>query len=488
MIALAGFLGQSSVICPCCIRHDLRISKKLRSVRCTEQSITETDFGDADLFKGSDGAHALLIHLGQTDNECLKSGSGVSIPQSFELGFCHTCDGCKVGKRFASRSSSYFHFDQRLGECGTAHFGFDADRGQRRSKAQNLRFRKADLMTCSSQSHSHHHDGGLCCGEVVAQLNQRRAKVSEQALIHISYVRKLRQRRGCLGCHNIGGVAQIDHCTRECGQIIRTDAQLTGDGNDFCDIVRRSGDLGRHALDLIRQGGKLFLGSIDRFADGSECRLIRNGRLDRRRSQRQNRRGHYGGQSASNGSGYLAGLITVLAEGIQTLSGFRPGRLCGAKVFIGLLDFLPNLGKSSLCFVESSFSINDSIGCLLDLLWIMSILCRLQLFTGTAQSILILGDCVFLQGELLAEHGQFGSQAADTGVHILDADSRQLELALCKADLLAEGSDSRPALLNGLSGGIPIGLSQRQRTVALADFRLRRLHGSTGAIQIDVRL
>ena len=153
-----------------------------------------------------------------------------------------------------------------------------------------------------------------------------------------------------------------------------------------------------------------------------------------------------------------------------------------------MLDFLPNLGKSSLCFVESSFSINDSIGCLLDLLWIMSILCRLQLFTGTAQSILILGDCVFLQGELLAEHGQFGSQAADTGVHILDADSRQLELALCKADLLAEGSDSRPALLNGLSGGIPIGLSQRQRTVALADFRLRRLHGSTGAIQIDVRL
>ena len=79
-------------------------------------------------------------------------------------------------------------------------------------------------MTCSSQSHSHHHDGGFCCGEVVAQLNQSRAKVSEQTLIHIGYVRKLRQRRGCLGCHNIGGVAQIDHCTRECGQIIRTDA------------------------------------------------------------------------------------------------------------------------------------------------------------------------------------------------------------------------------------------------------------------------
>ena len=153
-----------------------------------------------------------------------------------------------------------------------------------------------------------------------------------------------------------------------------------------------------------------------------------------------------------------------------------------------MFDFLPHLGKSSLCFVECSFSINDSIRCLLDLLWIMSILCRLQLFTGTAQSILILGDCVFLQGELLAEHGQFGSQAADTGVHILDADSSQLELALCKADLLAEGGDCRPALLNGLSGGIPIGLSQRQRTIALADFRLCRLYSSPGAIQINVRL
>ena len=127
-----------------------------------------------------------------------------------------------------------------------------------------------------------------------------------------------------------------------------------------------------------------------------------------------------------------------------------------------MFDFLPHFGKSGLCFVECSFSINDSIGCLLDLLGIMCILCRLQLFTGASQSILILGDCVFLKGELFTEHGQLGSQAADAGVHVLDADSSQLELAFRQTDLLAKGSDCRPALLNGLTGGIPVGLSKRQ--------------------------
>ena len=127
-----------------------------------------------------------------------------------------------------------------------------------------------------------------------------------------------------------------------------------------------------------------------------------------------------------------------------------------------MFDFLPYLGKSGFCFVECGFSVNDGIGCLLNLFGIVCILRRFQLFLCSAKGILILGDGVFLQGELFTEHGQLGRKPSNAAVHILDSDCCQLEFALSKADLLAEGGDRSPALLNGLSGGIPIGLSQRQ--------------------------
>ena len=118
----------------------------------------------------------------------------------------------------------------------------------------------------------------------------------------------------------------------------------------------------------------------------------------------------------------------------------------------------------------------------------MCILCSLQLILCSLQSILIFGDGVFLQSQLFLEHGQLGRKSAYAVVHVLDADSSQLELTFCQRDLLTESSNSRLALLNGLSGSIPIGLSQRQRLIALADFRLCSLYGSTGAIEVDVCL
>ena len=209
----------------------------------------------------------MLIHLRQSDNKCLKCSGGISIPQRLELIGGHAGHFSEVLKGFTACGCGNLHFDQSLGEGRAAHFGFDADRGQRRSKAQNLRFGQTYLCTGSGQTHCHHHDGGFSRCKVVAQLNQCRAEVPKHALIHAGDVCKLCQ-RGCrFRSHNISTVAEVNHCSGELSQIIRADTQLAGDGNDFCDIVRRGSDLGRHALDLIRQSSEFFLGGVDGLAD-----------------------------------------------------------------------------------------------------------------------------------------------------------------------------------------------------------------------------
>ena len=360
----------------------------------------------------------MLIHLRQTDNERLKGSGRIRIPQCLELLGGHAGYFGEVFKGFTACSRSDLHLDQSLGEGRAAHFSFDADRGQRRCKAQNLRFGQADLCAGSGQSHGHQHDGGFSGGEVVAQLNQRGTEVSEQALIHAGDVCKLRQCGSRLGSNDVGGIAQVDHSPCELGQIIRTDAQLTGYSDNLSDIIGRGGDFRGHALDLIREGSELFLGGIDRLADRGESRLIRNGRLDRRRSQRQYRRGHYGGQCASNGAGYLADLVAILAEGIKALSGFCPCGLCSFQVLIGLFDFLPGFGKGGLGTVECGFRINHGIGCLLDLFRIVCILCCLHLIFCSLQGVLIFGDGVLLQSQLFTEHA-FGLFASVFAQHFL---------------------------------------------------------------------
>ena len=109
--------------------------------------------GDAGINFFGGWRDALLIHLRQTDNECLKCSGGISIPQRLELIGGHAGHFSEVLTGFTARGSGNPHFDQSLRESRTAHFGFDADRGQRRSKAQNLRFGQTYLCTGSGQTH-----------------------------------------------------------------------------------------------------------------------------------------------------------------------------------------------------------------------------------------------------------------------------------------------------------------------------------------------
>ena len=224
----------------------------------------------------------MLIHAGQTNNKRLKCGSRISIPQCLELLGGHAGYSSEVFKRFTACGSGNLHFYQCLGESRTAHFSFNAYRRKCRGKAQNLCFRQADLRTCSGKTHGHHHNGRFGRGEVITQLNQSRTEVAEQTLIHAGDICELSQ-RGCgFGSNDIRTVAQVDHCPGEFGQVIRTDAQLTGDSDNLCDVIGGSGNFRGHTLDLIREGSELFLSRIDRLADRGESGFIRNGRLDRR--------------------------------------------------------------------------------------------------------------------------------------------------------------------------------------------------------------
>lgn len=116
-------------------------------------------------------------------------------------------------------------------------------RRKRGCKAQNLCFCKADLFACTGETEGHFHDGRFRSGKLVAQIDQRRAKIFKQALIHSHDVGELRQRRARFLGDNIGGVAKVDHDAGKGFQRIRLNAQLTGirhDIGDFRRVGRRS--------------------------------------------------------------------------------------------------------------------------------------------------------------------------------------------------------------------------------------------------------
>ena len=126
-IPLSGFFGQCSVFIPCFIGGDLRFGEQLVCVDGAEQRIAQTYFDDADLLKGSDGAHALVIHLCKALDERLKRARRISVPQSLELFSGHAGHLGKIIQRLAAGFRSNLHFDESLGESGTAHLSLNAD-------------------------------------------------------------------------------------------------------------------------------------------------------------------------------------------------------------------------------------------------------------------------------------------------------------------------------------------------------------------------
>ena len=97
-------------------------------------------------------------------------------------------------------------------------------------------------------------------------------------------------------------------------------------------------------------------------------------------------------------------------------------------------------------------------------------------------------NALLLQAQLVIQQRQLGGETSHAGIHVLNARRGQLELALGQIDLLAKGDDGGLAGINGLSGGIPVGLCQTQGMIALVDLRLCASDRSLRRIQLGGRI
>ena len=303
-------------------------------------------------------------------------------------------------------------------------------------------------------------------------------------MVHARDVRELRQHAGGFVRHDVCGIAQIDHGAGELGEIVRLDAQLSGDGHDFGDVVRGGGDLRGHLLDLAGQGFVLRFRCVHSFPDGRERALVGHRRLDRRRAQREDGRGHGGGQRASGCRQRPGDRLALLAKGLQLLARRRPGGSRAGELLVGLVDLRSRGSHSGFGAVERGLGINNRIVCLTDLLRIVGLLGGFELFPRAVQGIFVLRYGLLLKRQLLTQQRQLGGEPCDAGIQLLDPCSGQLEAALGQGDLLAKGSDGRAAVLDGLACRIPIRLRQPQRLIALVDLHLRGLDGGTGFVEV----
>ena len=342
-------------------------------------------------------------------------------------------------------------------------------------------------MARRCQTQRHVHDGGFGGGKLVAQIHQRRAQVAEQALIHVRDVGELRQRGSGLVCHDVRGIAQVDHGAGEIRQIVLVDAQLARGGHDLVDLAGGGGNLRGHGLGGRGQRVKFRLGSVHGLSHAGKGGLKVQRRLDGRRAQGQHGRGHGGGQRAARGGQALADCVALLAEILQRLARRRPGGLRGGKQLIRLFDLRSRRRHGGSGPIQRGFRVDDRVVCLTDFLRVVGLLRGFELLLCALQSRLVLREASALQIELFGEQRLFGRKPRDAGIQLFDAHGGELEAALGQGDLLAEGGDGSAALVDGLSRRVPIRLRQTQRLVAAGDLRLRAPNGGAGVVEVDTR-
>ena len=140
-VALARLVGQGHIVLPRRRGRLLGFGEKLRRVGGAHQGIPQAHLGKAHLLQGDDGGHALLVHLGQANDEFLNRTCRIGVPQRLEfLGGQSGYPG-EVLQGFAVGLHGHLHFDHGLAERRAARLGLEPHRGQRRGEAQNLRLR-----------------------------------------------------------------------------------------------------------------------------------------------------------------------------------------------------------------------------------------------------------------------------------------------------------------------------------------------------------
>ena len=250
-VAFVGFIGEGSIFLPRGRRRFLCARKQFGGVGGAHEGVAQAHFCQAHLLQGHDGRHALLVHFGQAHDERLDRSGGVGVPHGLKFLCCHARDVGKILERIVAGLNGHLHLDHGLREGGATRLGLQADRRQRRGKAQYLRLRQAHLRARRAQPRRHVHNGALGGGEIVAQVHQCRAETPEVALRHLRDVGKLRNgSRGFVG-HDVGGIAQVDHGAGEVYQIVVLDAQLSGVRHYLGNVTGGGSDLGGHPLDRI---------------------------------------------------------------------------------------------------------------------------------------------------------------------------------------------------------------------------------------------
>ena len=253
----------------------------------------------------------------------------------------------------------------------------------------------------------HLHDGLFGSGEIVAQIDQRRADIAELALARAHDVGKLGNGGGGVICIQVlAGITQVDHDAGEVRQMLRGHAQLATRSHDLVDLIRPCRNFCRHSLGRIRQLVKLSLRCIYGFAHRGKGGLKVDGRLDRRRAQRSNRRGQGGGEQLACLDQILPGGIAGFPEGFHAFSGLRPFGLSGFQLFIAVRNVSLRLLYSGTGVVECDFRILHRVGGLTDFVRIVDLLCRLQLFLCSGQRLFVFCDGFLLKAHLFLKQRQ----------------------------------------------------------------------------------
>ena len=201
------------------------------------------------------------------------------MPQRREFLRAHSGDAGELVEGFRAVRDGRLDGVHRLRHGGAARFGFDADTRHGRGECEDSRFADARQRSGGREARCHLGDFLLGRGEIVAEVDNGRAKAAVLVRARTRDVREPGERCRCLVRRHVGRRAELHHCLREIEQGLLLDAKLSGGFRDGGNFLRRRGDFRRQRADRVRHGGELLVGEIRCLCDAGDGRLKVHGGL-----------------------------------------------------------------------------------------------------------------------------------------------------------------------------------------------------------------
>ena len=472
-----GLLGQRRVLVPCLGRVRDGVLQQPGGADGTQHGIAQAHFLEAQVLQRRDGGDALLVHLRKPLGKGDKRARRVAVPQVFEFLIGHPRDIRKVAHCIRTLRGCNFHLNQGFRERGAAHFGFDADGGQRRRDAQNLRFGQPDLLACTGKAHGHLHDGRFGRRVVIAQIGDGGTEPAHLFLGGTHDVDEFRNlRRAFIGGQVGRGIAEVDHRAGEGFDVLRRDAQLTGGGHDLVDVVRAHGERGGH---LLRRGFQLRvfrLGRRDRLANLRK-RLLKLDLRGHARSGNAHERGRNPPHHRAAGGNHRRGHGARLrGEARQRRARPRPR----GALEVQLAGGVPQL---RLGIVQRGVQLGELVLRLLDFLRVAGGLRRLELFLRRLHRVPELLHLLTEKRLLFLQQLELRRSARRLRAEVGDTRPGKAEFALRQLHLLAQRRNRRLIGGNRVPRRIEAVGRGRQLPICLTDFLLRGHIGGARVVQ-----